>query len=209
MIGWLRGTVVDRTPKGEVIVDVGGVGYRLTVTTPALASLSIGSTATVHVHTHVREDALVLYGFPTRDARTCFEILIGTHGVGPALALAILSAHSPDRLRAAVIDDDEAALTIVPGVGKKTAARLLVELKGRFDTAEFEADVVTIGAQAAGGETTTEPEARSAVSDVRAALAELGYSAEEIRTVVKKLPASGDASTLLRQALRILADGVR
>jgi holliday junction DNA helicase RuvA len=209
MIGWLRGTVVDRTPKGEVIVDVGGVGYRLTVTTPALAGLSLGATATLHVHTHVREDALVLYGFPTRDARTCFEILIGTHGVGPALALAILSAHSPDRLRSAVIDDDEAALTIVPGVGKKTAARLLVELKGRFDTAEFEADVAKIGAGAAGGETSTEPEARSAVSDVRAALVELGYSPEEIRTVVKKLPSSGDASTLLRQALRVLADGAR
>jgi holliday junction DNA helicase RuvA len=207
MIGWLRGPVVDRTPKGEVIVDVNGVGYRVTVPTPALSGLSLGVTATLFVHTHVREDALVLYGFATRDARTCFEILIGTHGVGPSLALAILSAHSPDRLRAAVIDDDEAALTVVPGVGKKTAARLLVELKGRFDTAEFEATMVSIGSGASGGEAASEPEARSAVADVRAALVELGYSADEIRTVVKKLPSGGDAAGLLRQALRILADG--
>ena len=93
----------------------------------------LGDDVFVHVHHHVREDAQTLYGFATRDERVCFEALIGAHGVGPSLALAILSVHSPMQLRAALASDDVAALCLVPGVGKKTAARLLVELKSRLD----------------------------------------------------------------------------
>jgi holliday junction DNA helicase RuvA len=204
VIGWLRGTIVDRTTKGDVIVDVNGVGYRVMVPNSSLAALTIGTEATMHVHTHVREDALVLYGFTTRDARTCFEILIATHGVGPSLALAILATYSPDRLRAAVADSDEATFTAVPGIGKKTAARLLVELQGRFDTADFDDTVVRIdrGVPASG-----EEDQRGVLADVRAALGGLGYGSDEIRSVMKRLPAGDDAAALVRQALRLLADG--
>lgn len=209
MIGLLRGTVVDRATKGEVIVDVNGVGYRVSVTTASLAALPVGTPTTLHVHTHVREDALILYGFPTRDARTCFEVLIGTHGVGPALALSILSAHSPERLRAVVIDADEAALTAVPGIGKKTAARLLVELQGRFETADFDESTVRPDTGRPGpGDDGTGSGGRVA-ADVRAALSELGYGGEEIRGVMRRLPDGSDAASLLRQALRLLADDAR
>src|SRR5437773_1390086 len=127
-----RGVVRDRSVKAggaEVLLEVGGVGYRVTVPTGSLAAVGeLGATAFVHVHTHVREDAIVLYGFPSREERVCFEALIGAHGVGPAVALAILSVHSPAVLRRVLATDDVDALTLVPGIGKKTALRLLVEL---------------------------------------------------------------------------------
>ena len=133
MIGSLRGTLLDRGP-GEVLVEVGGIGYRVTVTPGTSVALGeVGDEVFVHVHNHVREDAVTLYGFATRDERACFEALIGAHGVGPSLALAILSVHSPAQLRLALASDDVAALCMVPGVGKKTAARLLVELKSKLD----------------------------------------------------------------------------
>ncbi|MFZ0250444.1 MAG: Holliday junction branch migration protein RuvA, partial [Acidimicrobiales bacterium] len=134
MIGLLRGAVVVRTGEGEVIIDVGGVGYRVSVT-PATAAALVGpgSDATLYVHTHVREDAIVLYGFVHDDERRCFEVLLGSHGVGPALALAIMAALSPAALSTAVLEEDLDTLCTVPGVGRKTAARLLIELKSRLD----------------------------------------------------------------------------
>ncbi|MGI9578819.1 MAG: Holliday junction branch migration protein RuvA, partial [Microthrixaceae bacterium] len=124
----MRGEVIDRS-GAEVLVEVAGVGYRLQVTPAVASELSVGSQAFLHVHHHRREDAEVLYGFASIDDRRVFETLIGTHGVGPALGLAILSVHDPVALGEAVANDDTAALCLVPGVGKKTAARLLVELK--------------------------------------------------------------------------------
>src|SRR5207249_5245235 len=118
---------------GELLVEVGGVGYRVSVPPATLAAAALGEPVFLHVHTHVREDALILFGFPARAERVCFEALLGAHGVGPALALAILSALSPDALYRALATDDAEALTAVPGVGKKTAARLLLELKARLD----------------------------------------------------------------------------
>src|SRR5882762_2889222 len=133
MIGSVRGTVIERTATGEVLVEVGGVGYRAFVPAGALPALHPGDAAFLFTHLHVREDAMLLYGFPTRDERDTFEALIGTTGVGPKLALAMLSAHSPSGLRRAVLEDDLAALTLVPGVGKRTAQRLLIELKTRLE----------------------------------------------------------------------------
>ncbi|MGH9152901.1 MAG: Holliday junction branch migration protein RuvA, partial [Acidimicrobiales bacterium] len=120
MIGSLRGVVLDRLSPSEVLVEAGGVGYRVAVSPAVLAAATPGHTLFLHVHTHVREDAIVLYGFADADARRCFEALLGAHGVGPALAMAILSALSPPALRRAVAADDAAALTSVPGVGRKT-----------------------------------------------------------------------------------------
>ena len=212
MIGYLRGNVVDRTLKGELTVDVGGVGYRVIVPTGQLArmlsthTMSSNPEVTLFVHTSVREDAITLYGFATRDDRTCFELVLTAHGVGPSLALAILNMHSPDSLRTALATDDVDALTAVPGVGKKTAARLLVELKSKLaDLNDYD------GAIAAAGDASPLPAdfVADARADVRAALAGLGYGADEIRAALRRLPGDvTDPSALLKHALGLLSTGV-
>jgi Holliday junction DNA helicase RuvA len=191
MIGSIRGTVIERTATGEVLVEVGGVGYRAFVPASALPSLHPGDNAFLFTHLHVREDAMVLYGFPSRDERDTFEALIGTTGVGPKLALAMLSVHSPAALRRVLLEDDLAALTMVPGVGKRTAQRLLVELKTRLAVPELD---ITDGASG--------PAPRA---EVRAALAGLGYAPDEVRDVVAQLPEEGSVEELLREALKLLA----
>ena len=132
MIGSLRGTVLERGTDGRVLLEVGGVGYQVTVTPRTLAELEPTSGAFLHVHHHIREDAQTLYGFLDRDERATFEVLIATHGVGPALALAILATHAPSALVDIVASGDLASLCLVPGVGRKTAERLLVELRSRL-----------------------------------------------------------------------------
>jgi Holliday junction DNA helicase RuvA len=194
MIGSLRGTLLDRHGT-EVLVEVCGLGYRVQ-TTPAVAG-SVGDPGDevfLHVHHAVREDAQTLYGFGDVDERRVFESLIGTHGVGPALALAILSVHAPDALRRVLATDDVAALCLVPGVGKKTAARLLVELKSRLEVPDL--DLTATAVAVAGGGV---PSVRS---DLREALANLGYGPDEILRVLQDLPADGDTSDLLREALQ-------
>ncbi len=193
MIGSVRGTVLERTPTGEALVEVGGVGYRVQVPAGALAVLDPGTTAFLFTHLHVREDAMVLYGFPTRDERDTFEVLIGTTGVGPKLALAMLSAHSPSGLRRALLEDDLAALMLVPGVGKRTAQRLLVELKTRLEVPELDL------AEAAGAG------ARAPRADVRAALVGLGYGTDEVRDALAQIAEDGSVEDLLREALKVLA----
>ena len=200
MIGSLRGVLLARSPDAELVVEVSGVGYRVQATPRTAASAGVpGSEVFVHVSHIVREDAQTLYGFLTLDERRTFEALIGAHGVGPALALSILAVHHPDALRRAVADDDVDMLCLVPGVGTKTAVRMLVELKSRLDLPEAEAPPGAEGSAAV-------PEARDdARTDVRAALDGLGYGAEEIRGVLAELPAGDDAGLLLREALRRLA----
>lgn len=194
MIGSLRGRLLERTLRGEVLVEVGGIGYRVTVGPSTAVSLGeIDAEVFVWTHHHVREEAQTLFGFATRDEREAFEALLGAHGVGPSLALAILSVHQPDALRRVLADDDVAALCLVPGVGKKTAARLLVELKSRLDVP----DAFT-GAEGAGDGSA------SARADVRDALAELGYAPDEIVDVLRELPGDDEAGALLRQALQAL-----
>jgi holliday junction DNA helicase RuvA len=208
MIGSLRGRLLDRGGAegvaGEVLVEVGGVGYRVIVApTTAVALGDIGDEVFVWVHDHVREDAHTLYGFGGRDERVTFEALLGAHGVGPSLALAILSVHDPLALARILAEDDVAALCLVPGVGKKTAARLLVELKSRLHVPVGDPRAaVGRGSGATGNGAPHEPSVRS---DVREALAGLGYSADEIHGAIAELPDDGDASELLRQALRHLA----
>jgi len=196
VIGWLRGEVVHRSPEGELVIDVGGVGYRLTVSPTLLAAVGDrGEQVELHVHTHVREDAIVLYGFSTTEERRCFEALLGAHGVGPALALSVLSALRPADLIRAVLDEDLGALCTVPGVGRKTAARLVLDLRSRLELPEFAGDGVPGGHG-------MPSEARG---EVRAALVELGYSPEEIRRALEGGEAEGSVEELLRQALRELA----
>jgi Holliday junction DNA helicase RuvA len=205
MIGSLRGTLVDRSPRGEVVVEVGGVGYRATVAPSTLAALGeAGGMVVLHTHLHVRDDALALFGFPTRDERDCFEALIGAHGVGPALALAILSVHRPADLRRVLDDGDLDALTLVPGVGRKTAARLLIELKSRLESA---ADEVAVAAAVTANGDGNGNGAGSVRADLREALVALGYDAEQVRPVLRQLPPQGEIQELLRAALRLLAAG--
>jgi holliday junction DNA helicase RuvA len=196
VIGSLRGRLLERGGT-DVLVEVGGIGYRVAVSpATAVAIGDPGEDVFLHVHHHVREDADLLYGFATRDERVCFEALIGAHGVGPALALAILSVHTPDALRRALADDDLDALCLVPGVGRKSAARLLVELKARLALPDVDS-----AATAASGNGAQ----RSERSEVRDALAGLGYGPDEVRQALLDLPEGGDPAVLLRQALRRLA----
>ena len=196
MIGSLRGRVIDRTPRGEMIVDVGGVGYRTQVAPRTMAALGqLGGEIVLHTHLHVREDALSLFGFATREERDCFEALIGAHGVGPSLALTILSIYSPPELARVLAEGDVDALMLVPGVGRKTATRLLVELPSRLDVAAVHGD--DSGAASAGPSPVR--------ADVRAALAGLGYGPDEVGQVLRELPAEGEVQELLRSALKLLA----
>jgi holliday junction DNA helicase RuvA len=206
VIGSLRGRLLDRGAD-EVLVEVAGVGYRVTTApTTVLALGEVGDEVFVWVHHHVREDAETLFGFASREERTCFEALLGAHGVGPALALAILSVHAPTELTRILLEDDVAALCLVPGVGKKTAARLLVELKSRLDVPDSALATSTVRSVVGGGG--GPPVGPGSVrSDVRTALAGLGYSPDEIRSATANLPDDGDAAALLRQALSTLAAG--
>jgi len=193
VIGSLRGSVLERLDDGRVLIEVSGIGYLVTVTPRTLAELEPTSPVFLYIHHHIREDAQTLFGFLRRDERAAFDILIATHGIGPALAVAILGTHAPTALVDIVAGNDLGALTLVPGVGKKTAERLLVELRNRLN-------LPMLDPYAASG-------AGSAVGDVREALAGLGYDPAEIREAMRELSESATAEELLREALRLL--GVR
>ncbi len=177
MIGSVRGCVLERTMTGEVLVEVGGVGYRVFVPLSAVPALEPGAPTFLFTHLHVRDDAMILYGFPSRDERDTFEALIGATGVGPKLALAILSVHSPGALRRCLADDDLDALTLVPGVGKRTAQRLLVELKSRLEGPDLD---LTGGGPAPAS-------ARAEVRDVLTALADDGSVEDLLRDALRQL----------------------
>jgi Holliday junction DNA helicase RuvA len=191
VIGSLRGEVLERNADGTVLLEVGGVGYVVAVTPRTLAELEPTTGVFLHVHHYVRESEQTLFGFATREERTTFQTLIATHGVGPALAMAILATHPPRALVDIVAAGDVGALTMVPGVGRKTAERLLVELKSRLAVPVLD----PVGSAGGGG---------SVVGDVRDALAGLGYGPEEIRDSLRELPTDVDAATMLRDALKVL-----
>lgn len=201
MIGSLRGTLLDRSPDGaELIIEVGGLGHRVQVGPAASARVgSVGGEAFVHVHHQQREDAQILYGFSTVEERRVFEAVISAHGVGPALGMAILSVHGPKELKAVLAAEDVAALCSVPGVGKKTATRLLIELKSKLDLPDV--DLTSI-------DRPVPEEIAPAHGEVRQALEALGYGPDEVRIVLGRLPTEGDPALLTRDALRLIAAGV-
>jgi Holliday junction DNA helicase RuvA len=190
MIGSLRGTVLERIAPGQLLIEVSGVGYEVTMTTRSAAGLVVGGAVFVHVHHHVREDLQQLFAFISGADRTAFKILIATHGVGPALALAILDIHEPAALADIVARSDTAALCLVPGIGRKTAERLLVELRSRLDLPALEA-----------GRSDGAP---GRLAEVRAALEQLGYSTSEIVEVLREADPDADTATSLRAALGAL-----
>jgi Holliday junction DNA helicase RuvA len=199
MIGSVRGVLLERLPSGEVLVEVSGIGYRVIVAPSTAASLGeTGSEVFLHTHHHRREDAETLYGFTSLEQRMVFEALLSAHGVGPALALGIMSVHPPASLVRVLANDDIDALCLVPGVGKKTAARLLIELKSKLDIPGLDIGAGSVSVDGASG-------GSSSVADVRTALSELGYGPDEVAEAVKELPDSNDTAELLRLALQRLA----
>ncbi|MCE2807051.1 MAG: Holliday junction branch migration protein RuvA [Actinobacteria bacterium] len=199
MIGSVRGNLLERLPSGEVLVEVSGIGYRVIVAPSTAASLGeTGSEVFLHTHHHRREDAETLYGFTSLEQRMVFEALLSAHGVGPALALGIMSVHPPASLVRVLANDDIEALCLVPGVGKKTAARLLIELKSKLDIPGLDIGASSVSVDGATG-------GSSSVADVRTALSELGYGPDEVAEAVKELPDSNDTAELLRLALQRLA----
>lgn len=197
MIALLRGRVAQAS-LGEVIVDVGGVGYRVRVP-PGATPGAVGDEVTLHTHLAVREDALTLYGFGDAAARGLFETMLGVTGVGPKVALAALGTLGADRLREAVVTEDVTALTVIPGVGRKGAQRMVLELRERLGTLT-----------AAAGPTNGQAAGEDPRAEVREALAALGYQPAEVARTMDALPAEADDASpeaLLRDALRRLGGG--
>jgi holliday junction DNA helicase RuvA len=198
VIAHLRGRLFEKYPN-RIVVDVNGVGYDVFVPLSTFYGLGEpGSEIALRVHTHVREDALALYGFATRLEQDLFERLIGVSGIGPKLALSVLSGIEPLELMRAIERSDVARLTAIPGVGKKTSERIVLELKDRLPR-------VQIAAIAAGAEL---PEGSALRDDLLSALVNLGYhrplAEKAVASAIKTMPDDGFERTL-KQALRELA----
>jgi len=187
VIGRVRGDLVEVTAQ-TVTVDVGGLGYVIAVTPRTLAGLpGIGESIVLHTHLHVREDQLALYGFDNAGDKDVFSMLLGVSGVGPKVALAIVATMTYEQLRAAVASDDLAALTDVPGIGKRSAQKLLLELKPRFDVMD------DIAVSPSGP-----------LAEVREALTGLGYAPDEIRGTLADMPGDLSVEEMLKRSLQAL-----
>lgn len=190
MIAQITGRVVTRSATWCVI-DVAGVGLRVSMSTRALAGLPVsGDSVTVYTHLHVREDELSLFGFESVEEQDLFERLITVSGIGPKVALSALSAFSPADLAAAIAGEDDALIATIPGIGKKTAQRMIVELKDALAAAGSGG---TRSAAAAG--------ARAEASD---ALASMGFAPAEVAAALKGYDGPDEAGALLRHALKRL-----
>ena len=193
MIGSLRGKLTEKRPN-QILLEVGGVGYQVQVPLSTFAGLgALHEETTLLIHTHVREDQLSLYGFLTAREKQCFELLISASGVGPNLALKILSGMGIEELVPAIRKGDLVQLVRIPGVGRKTAERIVVELRDKLAVVEV----------AEAGKPTTRSQLES---DVASALVNLGYDARSVEKAVEKSrdESGGDFESLLRASLQIL-----
>ena len=197
MYAYVSGTLADKKPT-EAIVEAGGLGYRLLIPASSFEKLpALGKPAKLLTTFVVRDDAQLLYGFATEPEQTAFETLVAVSGVGPKLALAALSAMSPSELRDTVVAGDAAMLTRVPGVGKRTAERLIVELRDKF---------AGMDGLETGGSLGGDSVASEARADARSGLEALGLSRAEaekrLRKVLRAHPGTQSAEELIRLALR-------
>lgn len=193
MIGRLHGRLLAKQPP-SILLDVSGVGYEVDVSMNTFCELpALDAPVTLHIHMAVREDGHFLYGFLTESERTAFRQLIKISGVGARMALAVMSGLNVDELAAAIARQDVACFTRIPGIGKKTAERLLLELKGKLD-------LVASGAGTAGQAPVADP-----LQDTIDALVALGYNAREAQSAIKALPAGVSTTDAIRLALKQLS----
>ena len=197
MFYYVKGPVVHMAPY-LAVVDCGGVGYACRTTNNTLGRLKKGETATLYTHLNVREDAMELYGFSSENELSCFQLLIGVSGVGPKAALSILSSTTPEGLATAIITGDEKSLTVAPGIGKKIAQRIILELKDKLAKGQLS----TPGGESYGGTGVTVIPQNKA-SEAAAALAVLGYSQAEAAAALKSIDIETLAlEEIIKQALK-------
>ena len=196
MYYYVNGTVAEIGPNLAVI-DCGGVGYACATTNYTLAQLKRGEQAKLYTYLHVREEIFDLYGFSTQAELSSFKMLLGVSGVGPKAALAILSSGTPDQLALSIVTGDERSLTGVPGIGKKIAQRIILELKDKLakEQTGFDARMGTLSPIPAGGKT----------QEAASALAVLGYSSQEISAALKGVDAALPVEEMIRIALKKMA----
>ncbi|HJA12198.1 MAG TPA: Holliday junction branch migration protein RuvA [Candidatus Mediterraneibacter merdipullorum] len=203
MISYIRGELAAVEPE-KAVVDVGGVGFGVYMPRQALSLLpQPGNEVKLHTYLNVKEDALQLFGFLTRDDLEIFRLVIGVSGIGPKGGLNILSCMSPDELRFAILSGDAKAISAAPGIGKKTAEKLILELRDKVAIEDV------LEAAAHGGEAQPQPQPDAAEGTMQAeavqALVALGYgSAESLRAVRKTSPDCGDVEEILKEALKYL-----
>ena len=196
MYYYVNGTVAEIGPNLAVI-DCGGVGYACATTNYTLAQIKRGEQAKLYTYLHVREEIFDLYGFSTQTELSSFKMLLGVSGVGPKAALAILSSGTPDQLALSIVTGDEKSLTGVPGIGKKIAQRIILELKDKLakEQTGFDARMGTLSPIPAGGKT----------QEAASALAVLGYSSQEISAALKGVDAALPVEEMIRIALKKMA----
>lgn len=192
MIGWLKGAVRAIDPAGLALVDVGGVGYEIMVSMQTLCRLSVGNEAELFIHTHVREDQITLFGFASQRERALFRKLTQVSGIGARTGLNILSGMGVEELMAAIDASDDAAIARTPGIGKKTAQRLILELRGKLA-----ADGADDGDAA--------PAASGVLGDLRSGLLNLGYKPAQVDAALRKIENTGELEGMFKAALKELA----
>ncbi len=202
MFYYLKGTVAHISPYLAVI-DCGGVGYACRTTSNTLSSLKKGEPGKLFTYLNVREDAMELYGFATENERGCFEMLISVSGVGPKAAISILSAATPEGLAMSIITGDEKSLTVAPGIGKKIAQRIILELKDKLAKGQLGTEA---GESYGGTGVTVIPQNKG--SEAAAALAVLGYSQSEVSLALKGIDVEAlSLEEIVRQALKKMVKG--
>jgi len=201
VIAFLRGRLLEKDPA-QIVVDVGGVGYAVVVSSASYGELGmVGSDVRLHVHTHATQDGGVsLFGFLARDEKELFETLLGVQGVGPKLALAVISGMPGEELRRAIAGADVARLTQIKGVGRKTAERIAVELRDKI--APF--PVGPADAPAGAKKIASAPQRRGALAELEGALLGLGYRLPEIEPLLERFDPEARLEDLLKQALAAL-----
>jgi len=188
LIGWLSGTVRELDPAGLVIVETCGVGYEVSLSLQTLCKLKQGGKAELSIHTYVREDQITLFGFANGAERALFRKLTSVSGIGARMGLNLMSGMSTEDLVRAIENADDLAISRTPGIGKKTAQRLILELQGKLDAGAVSSSGVSVG---------------NSHDDVRSALANLGYKPAQIDAALKKVE-QADFETMFRNTLKVL-----
>ncbi|MDQ6965020.1 MAG: Holliday junction branch migration protein RuvA [Mariprofundales bacterium] len=192
MIGWLSGRVRHIDPAGTVVVETHGVGYEVTLSMQTLCRLQVGAECELFIHTHVREDQLLLFGFGSSSERELFRKLTSVSGIGAKIALNMLSGMSEAELLDAIEQSDDSAIARTPGIGKKTAQRVILELRGKLTPSSG-----TLGSDGCSG--------GSSHADLRSALSNLGYKTAAIDRVLRSGEFSGRFETDFKNALKALS----